>query len=333
MNRTERLLDLIASLLDAREPVPFEEIRRWFPDDYDTPNRDAGARTFERDKATLLDLGIPIEYADAREDGEPGYAIDKRRFYLSPIDLTSEEAAVTFLAGSALLAQEEFPYREDLRLALEKLALASGADDAAAGMPALVHHPVIGGGPEVRERLDRLAQAVANRKRVTFTYHARYSGETTRRKVDPYGLFCRRGQWTLVGYSHEREAARAFLVSRMGNLRVNPSRLRTPDFDVPRGFDIRSHASVPDWRYDSHNPVVVEIDVQTEFAWLGEQEFGAGEPRDGWVRFRVEATNADALVEWALGMGTKARIAGPEAIRAQVRATLKATLARYGGSP
>lgn len=33
MDRTERLLSMIASLLDAREPVPVAVIRGWFPED------------------------------------------------------------------------------------------------------------------------------------------------------------------------------------------------------------------------------------------------------------------------------------------------------------
>ena len=34
MDRTERLLDLVALLLDAPEPVPFSDLREAFPDEH-----------------------------------------------------------------------------------------------------------------------------------------------------------------------------------------------------------------------------------------------------------------------------------------------------------
>ena len=63
MEKTERLLDLVALLLDAREPVSFAELRDLFPDEYGGP-RGAAERKLERDKAELLELGVPIEYID-----------------------------------------------------------------------------------------------------------------------------------------------------------------------------------------------------------------------------------------------------------------------------
>ena len=46
-------------LLRARAPVTFREIREQFPS-YKTANVEAGLRAFERDKADLLELGVPV---------------------------------------------------------------------------------------------------------------------------------------------------------------------------------------------------------------------------------------------------------------------------------
>ena len=327
MERTERLLSLLASLLDAKEPVPFEHIKAWFPGDYDTANPESGARKFERDKAELLDLGVPLEYLSG-EDGEVGYRIDRRRLHLRPIELNSEEAAVTVLAGSALLAEQDaFPYRDELRVALGKLMLGSAPGDA----PSVVLHPVVRGGVEQGRVLEVLADALARRKRLTFTYRTRYSGQTGRRKVDPYGLYCRLGKWTLVGHAHERGAVRAFLVERISALRANPARPRTPDFVLPADFHVRDHATVPAWRYEAHDPVRVQIAMQRDYAWLGERHFGVtGVPRRRDVLLSVDASNADAIVEWVLSMAPHAVIISPGALRARLRAELRAILRRHG---
>src|SRR5204862_353364 len=67
VDRTERLLNLVALLLGSREPVPFSEIREAFPDDYGGP-RDAAERKLERDKAELLTIGVPVEVLEPNAD-------------------------------------------------------------------------------------------------------------------------------------------------------------------------------------------------------------------------------------------------------------------------
>ena len=59
VRKTERLLDLLATLLGAARPLTYAEIREQF-DDYRTRNPASGIRTFERDKAELLLLGVPL---------------------------------------------------------------------------------------------------------------------------------------------------------------------------------------------------------------------------------------------------------------------------------
>src|SRR2546426_8465828 len=84
MDRTERLLDLVALLLDAPEPVSFSDLREAFPDDYGG-GREAAERKLERDKAELLQLGVPLEFVppsleDGRELG--GYPLHRGPVFL-----------------------------------------------------------------------------------------------------------------------------------------------------------------------------------------------------------------------------------------------------------
>src|SRR6476620_8298937 len=100
MERTERLLDMVALLLDAQEPVPWAELRQSFPEDYAHGSDEATERKFERDKAELLELGIPITYVQGDEDRKDGYVIDRDAYYLPDAGLTKEELAVLYAAGS-----------------------------------------------------------------------------------------------------------------------------------------------------------------------------------------------------------------------------------------
>src|SRR5712692_9890701 len=126
MERTERLLDLVALLLDAREPVTWAELRQAFPADYGSSSDEAAERKFERDKAELLELGIPVTYVQGDDEHKDGYVVDREAYYLPPVGLTPEEMAVLYAAGSAALASGAFPGRQDLAHALRKIGFFAG---------------------------------------------------------------------------------------------------------------------------------------------------------------------------------------------------------------
>src|SRR5574338_1605159 len=123
-DRSKRLLDLVMILLRARTPVTYRDIREQFPA-YQTLNVEAGLRAFERDKADLLDLGVPIRYVtpdedDSLEDG--GYVIDLKRFKMPEVRLTRDEISALVLAASVAHAMPGGAYPKIVDLALKKLA-------------------------------------------------------------------------------------------------------------------------------------------------------------------------------------------------------------------
>ncbi|TMA41160.1 MAG: WYL domain-containing protein, partial [Deltaproteobacteria bacterium] len=261
MDKAERLLDLVALLLDAREPVSFAELRDLFPDEYGG-SRAAAERKLERDKAELLDLGVPIEYVapeqlDERDLG--GYRIDRKTFFLPDPRLLPEESAALYAAGAAALATREFPFAQDLQHALRKISLAG--DTHAVGNEAARRLLVVRPGDPLRvEKLRTLGDAVARRKRVHIHYEAPPGldgkpGNRTERDVEPWGLAFRGRAWRLVGRDPEK-GQRVFLVERIARIEVNPQKPHTPDFDPPEDFDAGDAAarSSKPWLWEHHAP-------------------------------------------------------------------------------
>ena len=134
MQKAQRLLDLAAFLLRAAEPVSWREIQEQFAEDYGGSG-EAAIRKFERDKAELLELGIPVRYVAGDEDLQAGYLIDRDEFYLPDLKLPPEDLALLYLAGSAALAQRAFPYAKDLAHAMNKLSFAARAAGAPPEIP------------------------------------------------------------------------------------------------------------------------------------------------------------------------------------------------------
>ncbi len=87
--RSERLMNLLITLLVARHPVPKDKLRDIIEGYHGTTN-DAFEKMFERDKEELRAVGIPIvvEPVDKFFDDEVGYRIHRNALELPPIELT-----------------------------------------------------------------------------------------------------------------------------------------------------------------------------------------------------------------------------------------------------
>ena len=158
MQKAQRLLDLAAFLLRAAEPVSWREIQEQFADDYGGTG-EAAIRKFERDKADLLELAIPIRYEPGDEDLAAGYQINRDEFYLPDLKLPPEDLALLYLAGSAALASGAFPYSRDLAHAMNKLSFAARAPGASEAAALATHHlsrpDAAGTGTSLLEELSR----------------------------------------------------------------------------------------------------------------------------------------------------------------------------------
>lgn len=330
MERTERLLDLVALLLDAQEPLPWAEIRAAFPDDYGGPSLEASERKFERDKAELLELGIPIAFAQGDDDVPDGYVIDKSAYYLPEVGLTPDELAVLYAAGSAALASGAFPGRQDLAHALRKVGFFSDGP-----LPAPKVRLELGGVADARElpaRLELLWTAINARKSVELDYYSPHTRALTKRKVDPWGLALRRGLWTLVGFCHLRQAPRTFHVHRIRALTVNSQRPKSPDFEVPADFRLDDYVATWPWQFRFHPPVDVGLELKGELAPLASRLFPAQPTPGERVALTVRATDLDGLLKYVLSLGAEARVVSPPEAVDRFRAMAGKVLEAHGGT-
>jgi proteasome accessory factor B len=341
MQKAQRLLDLAAFLLRAAEPVSWREIQEQFPEDY-SGTGEAAIRKFERDKAELLELGIPVRYVAGDEDLPAGYLIDKDEFYLPDLGLPPEDLALLYVAGSAALAGGTFPYARDLAHALNKLSFAARAPGASEAAAVAALRLSTGEEPrpdqgEVAGRLESLSQAVAMKKRVHLVYAGAERRERTERDVDPYGLYQKGGTWFLVGHCHLRKALRSFHLGRIDSLEVNGAAPRTPDFKPPRDFSLAEVATREPWEYRVDPPLRCRILLHPpagggSVAAEARDSFGPRsrlrEEPNGAVLVEVAATNHEAIVRHVLSFGDRAEILAPRSLRERARSVLRALARR-----
>ncbi|SNC59953.1 transcriptional regulator [Kytococcus aerolatus] len=213
--KTERLLNLLIALLHTRRPLTKAEIRRAMPE-YAEGSTEAFDRTFERDKADLRALGVPITTApvDAGFDDEEGYRVDPAEYALPELVVDADELR---LLGVAARVWGQASLAGAARRALQKVSADApeAVDDA--DPDAAVEEPGVGLQPVIRtpeQAFTPLREAITARRAVTFPYR-RSGSEPTLRRVEPWSLLLRRGRWYVTGHDTDRDAPRIFRLDRI----------------------------------------------------------------------------------------------------------------------
>jgi proteasome accessory factor B len=209
--RAERLVNLVICLLSTRQFLTAERIRDAVPGyeaaDGSRATDEAFKRMFERDKAELRELGIPLETGrNSHFDSEDGYRIKRGDYELPPIEFDAAEAAAVGLASrlwrSATLG-------EPARNALMKLR-AAGTDVRDQDAPGAVPH-LDASDPS----LPALLEAARLARPVRFSYVKAGAGTAEARTLEPWGVLSWRGRWYVAGRDRARGEARSFRLSRI----------------------------------------------------------------------------------------------------------------------
>jgi proteasome accessory factor BC len=329
-----RQLSLISFLMAERRPVTALEIKQDV-EGYSQMNDEAFARRFYADRAELDSLGIHLKVdkpAEGYYEAE-NYSLPPENFYLPAIEFTDEELGA--LRMSLSLLDGEFAYAEPLRLALQQLSWGKPSPlDAPEQRSVALAVTAGAGGRELSQRLTKIETAIFRRKTIVFDYYTIGRDAEERRKVDPYHLLFRGGQFYLIGYSHERDDVRVFRVSRIRG-KVGYASKAEHDFNRPEDFDPRVYATRTDWQLgDSIGRARIWLSDRID--WLVLRHFGhAGEvtDADGGVIFETDYADSRQVVSWVLGLGEQARIEGPEELAAEARERLELVIERHAEPP
>jgi proteasome accessory factor C len=314
-----RQLSLISFLMAKRRPVTALEIKRDV-EGYSEMNDDAFARRFYADRAELEALGIELR-VDRATDGfyeAENYSLPPENFYLPSVQFTDRELAS--LTTALKMLDGQFAYAEPLRLALQQLTWGRPSPLSAPDENSI--HVAVGPdveGRELSQRLSKIENAIFRRKTIIFEYYTIGRDAKEKRKVDPYHLLYRGGQFYMIGHSHERDEQRMFKLERI-NGKISYASKAEHDFPPPEDFDPRDYATKAEWQFGQEMQSA-SIWISERISWLVERHFekagtirkpkrGEAVPGKG-VIFETEYSDAAPLLAWVMGLGPRARILQP----------------------
>ena len=295
------MLNLLALLVDRNRPLTLRQVRQELGKQY--PNSDEAARAaFERDKAALREMGIPIETKTLGGDsaGEVTYWVNRSNYELSDLKLSDDERIALQLAVATVRLGAQHGEEALWKLGGEKV-LRPTAVSVNIGF--------------VDQNMSAITDAVMQRRTLNFDY----KGE--KRQVDPYGMLSRSGFWYLIGFDHLRKDQRVFRVDRIEG-KVSAGQMRA--FKTPAGFDVAGAVPTEKQMMAAGDGEVTTATVLVDASLAAgvRNEFGDAaiikERADGSIEFAIPCANMSAFRLWLFAMVDNAEVLAPASVRKQV---------------
>jgi predicted DNA-binding transcriptional regulator YafY len=322
--KSERILNLIAVLLRAENPVPVTEILGKVTGYDDAASRESLMRRFERDKKVLRDIGIPIEHSSPGTFGQEGYFISRKDYFLGELQLPPASSQI-LRALYAWAHADGGRLSADLRSALVKLGYLIDGEVTEAPLKATEALEPRKGDPKATTdaarttgaNLEVLSEAVLRQRRVRFRYYTLGKDEVAERTVAPYGVgFSSQawgtGAWYLVGHDASREAQRVC-------------------------FRVREHLGKTRFEYGNSGDepftakVAFPAPVASEVRSLVRSARSLGQDGDDEV-VQFEVADRRQFLRFLLRFVPRVRVVEPADLLGDLKALAREVLARYEGS-
>ncbi|GAA1673158.1 WYL domain-containing protein [Microbacterium lacus] len=318
----ERLVNLVVALVATEQGLTKDTILRsvsGYREQSDAgASKDALEKMFERDKENLRRLGVPIEtigdWADPDDLREARYRIPTAEYELpEDIAFTPAELALLNLAGGVW---SEGSMSADARSGLRKIrALGISVDE-----------PIIGYSPRISLREPAFAplqQAIESGRIVTFSYLKPGEDAPRTRRVQPLALVEYEGRWHVFGNDLGVGAERTFLLTRI----VDGVTITRETFDpaLRDGAGDRALAGLAE--VAARNIALLEVNPGTEAALRLSRRAETAEQG-----IRVPYVDAHVFADELASYGPEVRVVGPDDLRDQVIARLRATRDLHEGA-
>jgi predicted DNA-binding transcriptional regulator YafY len=296
MNRIDRLAAILIQL-QSRRLVKAQDIADKFS---------ISLRTVYRDIHALEEGGVPVI-------GEAGTGYKLMEGYkLPPVMFNQDEASALLTAAKLVQSKTDAGISKHYISALDKIkaVLRLSEKDHIEEIDehiAVMNHPAIVHQPPAELYLQSLLKAISSSSVIEINYTSIEKNETTRRKVEPVGIYYLGSHWYLIAFCQMRNDYRNFRTDKIDNLAI------TEEIISKTHPPLQSFIS----QMSAERQVQkVVIDVEADIVkYLGEQKYYNGfvkeEKKEEYVRMTFLTGSLMGFSRWYMLFGDHAKIVEP----------------------
>lgn len=320
MDRYERVVRLHRLLRVNRTGISVERAME---------ETESSRATVYRDIAFLRDaLGAPVE-VDAQTHQFKYQPSEQAVFELPGLWLSPDEIYALLIARQALASQSEGALAEALGDLGPRLKSVVGER-----IEHLARIRVLRQGSR---RLDdtsfrAVTGALLDRRRISFSYKARSTGDASVRTVSPQRLTHYRDNWYLDALDHDKRGLRSFALDRISAVQL----LETPAEDWPEaGLDEHFAASYGIFSGPARAWATIRFSSHAA-RWVADERWHAQQKgrflADGRYELQLPFGNARELLMDVLRYGPDAEVVAPISLREEMKQLLTLALVGYGAA-
>ena len=233
---------------------------------------------------------------------DQGYRIPKAEYYLPDIEFAPEELAALMVAAQS--GAGDSPAEHGMR------KLLFGAEGGVLG--SLVDGPLASGSDADSSVVIACADAASRHRKIRFHYRTA-EGAGSEREVDAFAVVYRGGHWYLVGHDRDRDAVRAFRVSRLVGSPSDEGEGRPR----PDGFLAAEHVRAGPW--DAAAEDRASVAVAPDAVWRVRATLAgsttAGTLDDGRMELSVPVPDEASVASLLLELGPDVEVLSPPSLR------------------
>ena len=169
----------------------------------------------------------------------------------------------------------------------------------------------------------KIFEAIKQHKTISFGYRSISSTEHSPHSLDPYKIYCQKGDWYAVGFCHKHNKYSPYNLSRMKDIVIGD--VFTPDPDYEKKVHIDPYFGI--WN-NENEAIKIELlfdkSINTyilERTWHKNQTCSQNE--DGSVYLSFETNQFQETLYWILRFGSAVTILNPPELKEAYKAELK----------